>query len=704
MLILKYLFSLFFIILLFVGCAEDSNNNASDISNVFLIYNDDSSEITGEVTLSMETVPNNHTITLSDFTPVVEGCSVNTLKSTVSPNSAIFSALNQTHTLAIDVKFLAPCSNTKLTLKTKKKDSSVLGKKVIVRTTDTSYEFLVQKPTVTPNTFKSILKESSLNITQNSQTSNVIVSVYDAHSSPVKDGVVKIIYPDVVTSGVNVGSFSPSEAEIKDGSATFVYTAPNDLTQTTKDINTTSFKFYYNDIVTNATTLNVTYNPETNQTIHKTYSLLFQPQNNTYKMSLKESKTFSISLIDDSDVAVSDADIYDMNVSLENSSIASLLNPQGSEGSKFIFNNQNNITMTLKSRTISGLVPIHVSARFKDANGNDQNINNTFNIIVESGPPTAISISYTSTDQDKQRGKFIEHFAVSVTDKYFNPVNTNPQVSVGAIVGYASPDGNSSHRIFDNSTDANAILTPTTLNLNANVIDIASTDIDINNDTLVTFGNGYKYPASGGWSFDSFTSNSISLLADQYDGNSTGKLGYAIGRNYRQDRCKFGEEWLGQAKLQDGVTTLDLSGTAVVDLSYDYYLVGKDILLYINIIGKDNNLDRTLKIGEAKKHTLRGHGLELVSEPTLEATNGNANRKFRVWVKDANIPYRNARFSFRKVEESGSGHIISGSITQRPIDECGENDGYAYVEYAISADLNETFSIEVSEPYINNEF
>lgn len=683
------------------GCAKGSNNN--DATNAYLIYNDASDEISGQVTLSMDNVPNNHTIQLSNFVPVVDGCSIDTLQSSISPTSVNFSLANQSNTLTVNVKFTTPCINTKLTLKAKHQDISLLGTKLVTHTTDTSYEFLVQEATATPNTYTTTLKESSLEITQNYQTANVILSVYDALSSPVNDGTVKIIYPSVVTNGVNVGGFSPSEATIKDGSATFVYTAPSDLTQTTKDLNSTTFKFYYNDIVTNASTLSVNFNPDTNQTINKTYNIQFKPQNDTYKMSLLESKTFSLSIIDDENTAVDDADIYDINVSLENSSIATLVNSVGSEGSKFVFNSQNSITLTLKSKTISGLVPIHVDVKFKDANGDNQTISDTFNVVVESGPPTAISISYTSTGQDKERGKFIENFAVSVTDKYFNPINTNPQVSVGAIVGYASPDGNSSKRIFENSRDANATLTTTALNLNKNLIDIANTDIDINNDTLVTFGNGYKYPASGAWSFDSFTADSISLLPNQYDGNTTTKLGYAIGRNYRQDTCRFGDEWLGQTKLKDGVTTLDSSGTAVVNLSYDYYLVGKDILLYVNIIGKDNNLNRTLRIGEAKKHTLRGHGLELVSEPDLTAKDGaTTSKNYRVWVKDTAIAYRNARFGFRKVQTSGDGHIVS--MTRRPIDECDNDSGYAYVQYVISADANATYSITVSDPEIISEF
>lgn len=63
-------------------------------------------------------------------------------------------------------------------------------------------------------------------------------------------------------------------------------------------------------------------------------------------------------------------------------------------------------------------------------------------------------------------------------------------------------------------------------------------------------------------------------------------------------------------------STIDDSGSAIIDLSCDYYLVGKDVLLYVNIIGKDNTLKKEIKLGEVKKHTLRGNGVVFVDNGT----------------------------------------------------------------------------------------
>jgi hypothetical protein len=451
---LRLLFLSIFSVFLFFGCGGGGSetafaNTQSDVPEYFVKYSDSMDEVTGQVSFYLDNIPINHRVELSNFIPVIDGCSIDLLSSSISPDILNFSAINSDATLTLNIKFLSACSNQKLTLKAKYKDTSILGHKLITKTKDISYEFIIKRDTSSQtNKYTTILKQSTLNITKNSQTSNVIVAVYDGLSSPVDDGEVDIIYPDIVKNGVNIGSFTPSSAQIKDGEAIFIYTAPNDLASLVNSgINNTAFKFYYNGDTLNSTTLNVNFASDTNQSVNKTYKTVFQPQNGEYKMSLEESKTFSIAIADDENLNVADTNIYDLNVSLENSSIAYLVNSNGSEGTKFTFKNQNNVTLTLKTRTISGLVPIHVSSKFKDANGNDMFLNETFNIVVESGPPTAISISYAGTSQDTDRAKFIEKFAISVTDKYFNPVNTNPQVSVGAIVGYANYDDKNIHII-----------------------------------------------------------------------------------------------------------------------------------------------------------------------------------------------------------------------------------------------------------------
>ena len=681
-------------IFFFLGCGESDNGSlGTDSTNYSLKYNATATSISGDILFDMGTIPTNHTITLTSFIVSVPECQVTSPTSAITPTQIYFTSDSEQSNATLSLALDSVCSSSKLLINAKYKETSVIDGKTASYSKDVNYELDVQKTSSISN-YTPALNISTLNVTNNSQTTEVIVSVYDEFNRLASSGSVNVIYPSLASSGADIGTLSPTTATISDGKATFVYTAPANL----NDANFTSaIEFYYNDDVTKTAKLTLNFSPEPNQLVNKNYEIKFTPQDNSLKMSLEELKSFSVAIADTDGAIVKDADINELNVSIENSYLATLKNSTGATNTLFTYD-VNNITAVLQSKTLSGLVPLHVSVSFKDVNGDTKLLNNLFNVIVESGPPTAISISYVDTDQDKTRAKFIERFAVSVTDKYFNPVNTNPSISVGAIVGYAR---NKNTRIYED-IDANATLNKDSLELNATYkIDMANNDIDINNDVLVTFGSGYTYPASGVWSFTDFNATSIILAAAQYDANETSALGYAIGRNFRQDACNLGDEWLGQVKVQDGALTLDSQGTAIVELSYDYYLVGKDVVLYINIIGQDNSLNRKLKIGEAKKHTLRGHGLESFSEPSLSAENGanNVTKRFYSWITDTPEAYRNARFSFNTVTTSGLGHI--NSVTHMPIEACS---GHSYIEYSISADVNETFSITVADPKIISEF
>lgn len=696
----------FLLSLLLLNCSGGTNTEETPTPSTYLLnYNDDLTHITGQVTFDMGTIPDNHIITLSDFTPYIENCSVSSFTNVVTPDNITFTSLIPKQIANINIELSNACTTQTLQLKAQYKDTSVINGKAVTYTKEITYIYSISK-TTSSQSYTPVLKNNKLEITTNKQNESVTVVVYDQLNRPAEDGKVSIIYPNIVANGIDVGSFAQTSVNIQSGEALFSYTAPSDL-QTLVDANITqtSFKFYYNDTISNYVELTITFNPESNQTIIKNYDILFSPQDNSYKMSLEESKSFSVALVDDDNNVIDNTNVLDLNISLENSFIAQLINSSGDINTSFHFTNTNNPTLTLQSKTVSGLVPIHINTQFKDINGDTKLLNKTFNVIVESGPPTSISISYSGTTQDATRAKFIEHFAVSVTDKYLNPVNTTPQVSVGAIVGYAkyqddATPANTNKRVYIDSNPL-ATLSSNTLNLNQNLID-TNTTIDLANDILVTFGAGYTYPASGGWNFDSYDTSHIYLSTGQYDGNTTQDLGFAIGRNHRQDACNFGDEWLGQAKLQNNASTIDEAGTAIVELSYDYYLVGKDIVLYINIIGKDNTLNKELRIGEAKKHTLRGLGLTTGSDTTISAEDGaTVVKRFYAWIEQTPEAYRNANFGFFDVAVSGKGHI--NSVKRMPIESC-TTGGHAYVEYNITADINETFTVSVSNPVVTQEF
>jgi len=244
------------------------------------------------------------------------------------------------------------------------------------------------------------------------------------------------------------------------------------------------------------------------------------------------------------------------------------------------YTNQNNLTVTLKSFTKSGVVPIKVETSFIDVNGKVRTLEKVYNKIILSGPPTAISISYAGTDIDEANAKFIEKMVITITDKYFNLVNTQPVLSASIIAGYTNDTvGN---RLYHTSSDTStATIDPTT-----DTITISG-GVDISNvnpytDIIATFGKGYTFQASGNWNIDSVNgSNTINLGDDFNVSSSVSNLGYAIGHNYRQDTCRDSAEWIGTVSVVNENKKFDINGMARVNIYYDYYLTGKDVVFAV---------------------------------------------------------------------------------------------------------------------------
>ncbi len=569
------------------------------------------------------------------------------------------------------------------------------------------YYNLYTPPIIPPEpkpSYKTVVNPSSITMLQNSQTHNISVSVFDSHNVPVNKGKVKIIYPSSVLKGEDVGSFSPIEAELVDAKANFTYTGPLDLASLVNSGHSgNTFEFYYEDDIYHRSSLSVNYNPTPGDIIPTSYKILFQPEDGDFEISLEQKKPFSISIVDKNNNLVADADIHELNISVENVAISSLQDNSANISNTLRYTSKNNITATFISNTKSGLAPLHVSCSFKDINSNDVIIDDTFNIIIQSGPPTAISFSYIGTIQDKDRAKFIEQFAISVTDKYFNPISTNPNISVGAILGYALKDKNNlESRIFEDELILGKLYDDI-FDLNQD-INLSTTDIDISNDLLATFGNGYVFPASGGWSFDDFNSTSLNLTTGQYNAQETPNLAYAVGHNFRQDPCITGRKWLGQTRLKDDIITLDEQGTAVIELSYDYYLTGKDIVLYANIIGQDNELNRELKIGEAQKRTLRGQGISFYNNTFSTKSSTIETTSFCLWINSTAEPYRNANFGYDDLTIGDSCQNVSIISIPNPVSSCNSNLGHACLLVSASAEDAKECTISAAKAWIRAEF
>jgi len=576
---------------------------------------------------------------------------------------------------------------------------------------------------VIPNSSKEIT------LTSNAQQEVINVNVFAGESNaPYSEGNVKVVLPAKIVDGVDVGSFESYTVPITNGLATFNYTGPQNLQDLIASGDTGStFKFYHEDDPTNKVEMSVTYSVTSDDYIPANYTLTVSSQDNEFSMGIPDQeKSFSIVLEDDKGDNVAKEDVSSIVVESQNSYVGKLLS-NGSEVTTLTKVQTNPMTFVLKTNQKSGLVPIKITANFVDANDVNRTLSQTINIIVYSGPATAMSISYVGVTQDAERAKYVESYAVTATDAYNNRVNTSPSIAAGAVVGYAvdgsapsATETSTSKRLYFAKGDAQlGTITP----VNGNQAEFSVPNdgqnrfqyVDQDNDKLVLFGEGYTYEALGKWDFiKSGDSNYTLELKDDYLGATRANLYYAVGHNYRQDPCRTdGTEYVGFASVSADTPNLDEEGTAIVEFKYDYHLTGKDIMLWVNLNGYQADTDTTTRIGESKKVTLRGNGF--ISKPTEGVTvtkNTSMTVTFDIWHADGVEQYKNGHFGWYPAAGSSCGYsVISSSNVEltddgyriRDTREC-TNAGNVYLTLELTATETEDCSFNITDIAVVNEF
>ncbi|MEA2027391.1 MAG: hypothetical protein U9N49_00240, partial [Campylobacterota bacterium] len=333
---------------------------------------------------------------------------------------------------------------------------------------DNNQEEEIDKPfIVVTNSSKEIT------LTNNSQQESIGIRVFSSENAPYSEGSVKVALPDKITTGVDVGSFESYSVGITNGVATFNYTGPQNLSELINNGDTSSvFKFYHEGNPTQKESTTVSYSPTADEYIPLNYTLEVTSEDGEFTMGIPNNeKTFSIVLKDDKGDSVAQDKMVSISVESQNSYVGKLLN-NGVEVSSFSKTAQNPVSFVLRSNLKSGLIPVKIEATVKDPNNENETraYSKTINIIVYSGPPTAMSISYVGVEQDSERAKYVERYAITATDAYNNKVNTAPSVATGAIVGYAvdgstnpttTPLSQQQRLYFAYDDDANGSITPT---------------------------------------------------------------------------------------------------------------------------------------------------------------------------------------------------------------------------------------------------
>ncbi len=509
---------------------------------------------------------------------------------------------------------------------------------------------------------------NDVNITQNGEVKTVLIRVWGNDDQPYDGGNIKIKFPTEAIQGTaDVGYFAESTVACENGRAEFTYNAPSNLSGRDGDAFTFSFVHDSTDSQAGEADLTFTLHPDLDQIVITTYELRLVAADAKNTMGLEEQKAFTVKVVDTDD-NITEISEGNYTITLLNTDMADIVDSDGTHSEVLTKNDAQNVIFRLETSRISGLLPLKVSVTFVDVNGDTQTIEEIFNVLVFSGPPTTIGIDFTPTvDFDSVYAEFTEHFVVTVTDEYENLVNTNPTISVGAIVGYATTDlGNpynpDNYIYFQPDGATTGTITNAADQFTASNAILGNVD-QSGNDKLAIIPPDYDFNAGGKWDFD-YVSNSVLNLIDDYDGTDLSGLGFAIGHNHRVRTCEVGAKENARVYI-DGNNTIDDYGRALVTMAYQPYMVGKDVILWVNILTYKNEDDSTQRSGTGRKFTLRGSGL--ASDSFTVPKNDAGTITFFIGQNDSGQPYLNGHFL---ANAESTGDVVMGTKTYSNITDC----------------------------------
>lgn len=438
------------------------------------------------------------------------------------------------------------------------------------------------------------------------------------------------------------------------------------------------------------------------------YDLKQSTEDGNHSMGLKDIKSMSFYVQNNKGEKISDSDMTSLSITLKNPALGELRDIDGNTGDTLSFTT-NNASVSLKSNTVSGIMPIYVVANFLDSNGSTQTLDYTFSMTILSGPPTAMSINYKSTSHNKDNAKFIDTMVVTITDKYSNRVNTNPSVFAAAVVGYAAEDDTNAStiaatKLYIPKTDAKAATMDPTANTFTTTANLSN--VDIYNDFVMTYGTGYQYNFSGKWDFDSISGTgpyTLNLVDKMYGKSSQSNIGFVIGHNYREDFC---DVWSTNTKVAYVIVKddqFDNEGNAHIDIHYNYYLTGKDIAVGVDAVGYTADGNITSKFGGLKRHTLRSTGFYPDQQCTISAGT-TRNCKIGIRITDTDQYLKNANFGYELILGDKI-KINSVSTNMSNIYDCSTSNGIAYVDYNVTnQDANVSGIVAIDKILISSEF
>ncbi|MCK5855349.1 MAG: hypothetical protein KAG56_09015, partial [Sulfurovaceae bacterium] len=290
---------------------------------------------------------------------------------------------------------------TTITLSFTDKDGSTITQDITI-TIKKSTETIVGDKTLPTIVIPNELREITLKT--NSKSFDIPIKVYK-DIAPYASGSVSVELPEKVLDGTDVGSFSESTVLVNEqGIALFHYTGPVNLKSLIDNDDTGStFKFYHNEnsAEENRQSLQINYAIADDIYIPIDYELSLTTENNDFSMGIPElQKTFTIVLKDKKGNVIKNSDVNftKIHVQTENSLIAQIYDTVSRDSvNELTLKNENSTSFIIKSKKLSGIVPLKATIEFLDINKETKKLSTIINVRVMSGPPSAISVSYVST-------------------------------------------------------------------------------------------------------------------------------------------------------------------------------------------------------------------------------------------------------------------------------------------------------------------
>jgi len=428
-----------------------------------------------------------------------------------------------------------------------------------------------------------------------------------------------------ISSIVTHGSFASSLVQTDDaGDATFSYTSPASMVD-----NNLTVKFCLEEDATvcdtaviNLTTTAIVPPVELIDDIN--YFITFVPTGGAYNLSLDARNNAIVTLIDkDTKAPIANSSIKSITVTSQDPSILKLTPEGGGAPVASIgpLSGRNGISVLMTADKLNaGLAPIAVVIEYTNKNGQLQTRGQLFSMAIISGEPTAFSINSAGVEYNAATKQFEHKFIVQATDASSNPISNTGVVNVSAMASFAK-DANGREMLYGRFSDERlpisgkitANLTPNgesaRLDLVGGLTPFNTNDIDENRAFVAVFGGVNTYEANGKWNIEVGSMAGDTLkLSNAYAGEAYTGLGMAVGYNFRDKFCSNAyEEAVIVVDSTDGTYQLNEDGQAVVTVKHDAYMIGKRVMLMVNMTGLNPQTGEVLRSGEVHEVTLSHH-------------------------------------------------------------------------------------------------